>query len=338
VLAGEFALIPAPPIIAQTSFSRYDSFMSLPKFTKISFVGFIFVLFCAFPLFAGDPEQADEPGAAIIKYTNKFSLSLTNNYNFIDYFQNQNTNDDFSYIDKDTNKDTTKGLFSYDIGALGIGLAFKNSLLNFGFTIPLNSQSSNGKIKSMNFDFKHCGDKFFTEARVNYYNNFYNDGDSVDMDILNASLSSIYVFNWRHHSLGAAYQLNAYQTQSSGSLLAGADILFSYMSSEDLSVTNKHKTFSAGPSMGYSYTWVFPNKWFINAFILGTAAIGANYDTSSFCFTPGVKGKIAAGFNRKTWSMNFVLESNFNFYMKDRKNYDSLETANIGFTVSKRFF
>jgi hypothetical protein len=100
-------------------------------------------------------------------------------------------------------------------------------------------------------------------------------------------------------------------------------------------VKNNNITF--GINMGYSYIFIFGSGWFFNVMAIVAPDIGINYENGDICFSPQIRPKLTLGRHWKLWSMNIVLESNFSYYIKNSNNINVLETADVGFTILKRF-
>jgi hypothetical protein len=257
----------------------------------------------------------------IVTFDNKFALSLSNKYNFIEYFHGMDN-----------------GFYSYDIIDVGLGISYKNTFFNFNFTVPLVYIIDKDMALTFDLGIKHCGNKYFFEGNLEYYNNFYHKGKSINMEIFSVGLFIEYVFNNKNHSLGSVYALNGYQLRSSGSFLLGLDMLFSNMRSNDNdNKIEKNNLIIFGPNIGYSYTFIFEYNLFLNMMLIIAPDTGINYNDGSFCFSPQMRPKITLGHHGRLWSINAVLESNFSYYIKHNNFINMLETADVGFTISKRF-
>lgn len=257
----------------------------------------------------------------IVTFDNKFALSLTNKYNFIEYFQGMDN-----------------GFYSYDIIDAGLGISYKNTFFNFNFTLPLVYIIDEDMTFTFDSGIKYCGNKYFFECNLEYYNNFYHKGKSINMGIFSVGLFAEYVFNNKNHSLGSVYALNSYQLRSSGSFLLGIDVLFSNMRSNDNDTKiDKNNLIIFGPNIGYSYTFIFDHSLFLNVMFIIAPNIGINYDDGSFCFSPQMRPKLTLGHHEKSWSINVVFETNLSYYIKSNNFINALETADAGFTISKRF-
>jgi hypothetical protein len=68
-----------------------------------------------------------------------------------------------------------------------------------------------------------------------------------------------------------------------------------------------------------------------------TPGLGISYDDGSICFSPQMRPKLALGNHGKLWSMNIILESNFLFYIKNSGKLNVLETADVSFSIARRF-
>jgi len=256
----------------------------------------------------------------IVKFDNRLAVSFSNKYNFIEYFQGMD-----------------KGFYSYDIINVGLGISYKNALFNFGITLPMVT-FINPSTTALDTGFKYSMDKYYFEGNLEYYNNFFYGGKSVNMEILSVGLFGQYVFNNQNHSLGSVYGLNSHQLKSTGSLLMGADAFFSYMNTNDKAHSIDENNFIMfGPSIGYSYIFVLETGWFCNAMAVLAPNIGISYENVDFCFAPQIRPKLAFGHHGKLWSANIIFESNFSFYIRAEKPVSALETASAGFTISRRF-
>lgn len=223
----------------------------------------------------------------------------------------------------------------------GLGLAVQSPL-------PTSNEDIYGDSKSIDLRINAYGSWINAELAYVNYKSFYleNTPDIIATylpgdpylqreDLQIESVSSIFYFvpNYKRHSFRAAYIQNEYQLKSSGSLIiAPAFQINRLMADESLIPQDyiaKYDVFEedklmrgkfnvVGVFVGYSYTLVFLERFYVNAAMLpGTFMQYYNYNTEEnhyqknnayFLWTM----RFAAGYNGKRWFAGMGGVSGFN--------------------------
>jgi hypothetical protein len=222
---------------------------------------------------------------------------------------------------------------------IGFGLRYKDFSFSIIFPIPYD-----GLLISPNFDFEVNSffDTFFLEGYLKYYPNLYFNDTGMDsgFEIHSAGIMANFLYNHENHSLSSIINLNKKQNKSSGSLLYGFGIYHSslYSEDEDDYYSERQHIIYMGPTVGYSYTFVFNNGVFLNTSIIFKANAGVNIIDEKWIFIPQTEPKIIFGCHRNTWSFNLKLMNNVAFLLWNINEFDSLNLITINFMFSKRIF
>lgn len=210
----------------------------------------------------------------------------------------------------------------------GMGIAVKN---------PLHIRDSRRKGTSSIIDVRinAYGKALAGELSFQDYKGFYlGDSDKIitgwtreddyyqrpDMEIRAIGAILYYLFNSDKHSIRAAYIQNEQQLKSSGALMVVPSFLYTSLRSDSSLVPSAYlqkftidedekiingKFYNTGLSLGYSYTMVFLDNFYINASLIP----GAFYQNSSYTYQGGDKsahnftllwlGRWALGYNSR---------------------------------------
>lgn len=218
---------------------------------------------------------------------------------------------------------------------MGVGATYHNFSLNlaygFGF---INQDKEKGKTKYLDLQGHFYPNKWavdwFGELYKGYYlhpkglaaassNTYYTRPDAK---VTLFGIAAYRVMNAAKFSYNAAIIQNEWQKKSAGSLLLGAETYYGVMKADSAWVPsalknnyaqagiNNIKFFSFGPGVGYAYTLVV-NQHF---FVMGSLALNLNLGFSTETGTAGNSNKIAlnpesvfrmaAGYNSSTWNLS----------------------------------
>lgn len=232
-----------------------------------------------------------------------------------------------------------------------VGLGFNYSWMGIGLALNLglfnNDNSVYGKTKSFDIQSDIFTKKLIITGNLQTYKGFYWDNidtydstwnvkDSVpirpDISTSNLGVSLIYSFNSEKFSFRSAYVNTEWQKKSAGSWLIGGQLSFFEMKADSSIVPIEFSqsyptfhslanmaTFSIGASLGYSYTYVLDEVFFINAtFLLGLSAqvaIATNINEVVLLQETKLSSRshlrIASGINndRYYYGLSFVIDS-----------------------------
>jgi hypothetical protein len=197
---------------------------------------------------------------------------------------------------KNTNVDQSLQLKPYGISSLGFGFNYKWLGLGVAFGMPASAEDERiyGKTSRFDFQLNIYSKKFVVDAFIQEYNGFHisnpvtlTNWDSLpfpqrdSMQTISVGVGGYYVFNHKKMSYKAAYVRNAVQKKSAGSFLLGGYYNIDYAGFEpgassffvpryfpqevqDSFPLNSYRSINFGISFGYTYTFVFWKRFFIN--------------------------------------------------------------------------
>ena len=266
------------------------------------------LVFISLMVYADEPEQP-----TVIKFNNLLTLKTSLIYNLMIFEQ---TAQNHSYI---TNQ-------PIDVGA---GIGIKDFFISFSLSIPFLYDRNFEKSKSFNANFYHYfKDRSFFNGFFGYFDGFHDRVEkNIDLRILTIGLSQTFILN-RNHSIRTAYNLDGKQKVSNGSLLFGGGLFFTSIRSDDNNLEyyfEQRNSFFFGPSIGYSYTFIIKENFFIN--ILSTFSWNGILNNGNFAVGFQALPRFSIGYHGKRWSINF--SSDFCFFA-DNLNTDWQNNQNFG--------
>jgi hypothetical protein len=197
----------------------------------------------------------------IIPFPQKLALSLSGKYNIV-IFQQQSA----AYT---TDK-------PWDIG---LGIRYKNFAAQAFIPLSFNNDSFDAAV---NFYLE----KMYYEIFIKRYTNFSIDNDdetaereNVGLDIMSGGIMAGWIHNHKNHSLRSVFTLSEKQTVSSGSFLYGLGVFYTSIYSQNEVLpryTERRHIVYFGPTVGYSYTWIFNHDIFLNLGLNIGANLGIN--------------------------------------------------------------
>lgn len=255
------------------------------------------------------------------------------------------------------NRHTANGTFRFKPNnplRIGVGLALKNTLIDFTLGSKFNflRDKKKGKTESFDLQVHHYGSRFVLDFTVQKYRGFYtedrpgkNIGLYPDLKILQYGLHGQYIFNHRRFSYKAAFIQSEQQIRQAGTALIGGCIYFTEMepdSSFREEMGNRFNNFQFGINGGYAYTWVLGAHWFISASLSLGINLG-NEDIRHFTkrkieVYPAAFQRVAIGYNRDNWSIGFNSVHNLTFLSSSFHKGSSLYSGKIQLTYIRRFY
>lgn len=250
---------------------------------------------------------------------------------------------------------------------MGVGATYKSATLNlaygFGF---LNPEDGKGETKYLDLQAHFYSRKFFVDVMGQFYSGFY----LVDQDLRDASgnyyirpdlkvaaygLSGHYMPNYERFSYRAGFLQNEWQKRSAGTMLLGWQIVWGNADTDSAlvpSVISGVYTepveqlltyFETGPSIGYAYTLVLNQHFFLMgsatvAIAFGTHAVRTEEFVRSRSFIPNFSFKTFAGYNTEKWavSLTFTNET-LTIGNRDADQRFALDVGNLRLNFVRRF-
>lgn len=223
-----------------------------------------------------------------------------------------------------------------------------------------------GNTKYQDFRLQFLHQSLFINSYYQSYSGYYIDNSykidpsltKSDPQILNAGLNSqmtglniFYIFEPNQYSLPAALYQSAKQTSSGGSLIMGLSVSDFLFNTEDYLIpSSQHSLYGSDASinkghfsafaatLGYGYTFVFSEKFFLSGILLlGSGQESLNYDTSTDNFKKTAKALktdsvISLGFNGDLMFVGMTLTSD------NTNHYTHSLTLNTGLSVFNLHF
>ena len=255
--------------------------------------------------------------------------------------------------------------------SLGVGFNYKSIGLALALGLPKSASSNakRGNTKRLDIQASVYGKKFGFDGFTQIYRGYYNfnpedfiewNSDSFpilgDMKIVSFGINAFYLFNANKFSYKAAFVRTQIQLKSAGSFTLGVfgnvdlattdngfipnELPDSLKMSFDLKSFN---TIALGVSVGYQYTWVISQHFFLNVSLtpgFGYQQIGLETidGATSTKHAPAAQlaGRSALGYDTKSFYMGLTGSAvlrNFQY-----KGYElDLATEQFKFFVGKRF-
>jgi hypothetical protein len=235
---------------------------------------------------------------------------------------------------------------------MGVGATYKWASLNLGFGFGfLNPDDGKGDTKYVDLQGDFYGRTFLIDVLGQFYKGFY----LIDEDLRDANgdfytrpdirlnvfgLSGQYIFNHERFSYRAGFLQNEWQKKSAGTMLLGWQLSWGNGEADSTivpyAISNVHQEaqkqrlsfFQTGPSIGYAYTAVLHEHFFIMgsgaiALVFGTNLIAGPERERSSSFLPNFSFKTFAGYNSEKWAISLTFTN---------------ETLNIGNNLADQRF
>lgn len=235
----------------------------------------------------------------------------------------------------------------------GIGIAIRNTLINFNLGQEFNflRDKKRGKTKAFDLQMHHYGGSYVVDLYIQKYRGFYteNEADEVtglypDLEIRQYGLHGQYVFNHKKFSYKAAFPQSEIQLRSAGSALLGGCVYYTEMTADSAFIKNGSRAlqnFQFGVNGGYVHTWVLDNHWFINASILVGVNVGnekiRDFGRRRLEVYPFSFPRIAVGYNRDRWAVGLTGLTSITFLSTGHRRSTNLFSGKIQISFIRRF-
>ncbi len=292
-------------------------------------------------------------------YYNSYETQLTGRF----YFSKKYTA--FRFYDKED--DALLKYFPNTTLNMGVGATYKWATLNlaygFGF---LNPTENKGETKYLDLQCHIYGRKFMIDALGQFYSGFFlrnqdlRDANGIyyirpDIKVYQMGASVQYMLNYKKFSYRAGFLQNEWQKKSAGTMLLGwqltwgrstadSTIVPTAISHVPLNPQHQQLTFiETGPSIGYAYTLVIKNNFFIMAsgtmiISLGSSVLEGAERVKSSSFLPNFSFKTFAGWNSEHWAISLTWTNEMINISADSNNQTfSLNTGNLRLNFVRRF-
>jgi Domain of unknown function (DUF4421) len=301
--------------------------------------------------------------SAVAQYDSSYYVSYEDQLTTRLYFSRKYTS--FEYYDKQD--DLTLRYAPNTTLNMGVGATYKWATLNlaygFGF---LNANEEKGDTKYLDLQCHIYGRKFLFDVLGQFYKGFYLNDQNLravdgnyytrpDIKVREFGISGQYMFNYKKFSYRAGFLQNEWQKKSAGTMLLGwqlvwgkgeadSTIIPSAISKVAAEGQKQRLTFvDTGPSIGYAYTLVIKQHFFVMGSGAISFAFGSNLSegaervrTSSFI--PNFIFRAFLGYNDENWAISFTLTNDtVNIATNRTDRTFSLSTGNVRLNFVKRF-
>lgn len=250
---------------------------------------------------------------------------------------------------------------------MGIGATYKWATLNIAYGFPfMNQDSEKGKTDHLDLQFHGYGAKIQVDGFGQFYRGFFltpkgaaaKPGEYYqrpDIRVNQVGLSVQYILNHRHFSFRAAFLQNDWQRKSAGSLLFGFETYAGRIKADSSFVprailksdVNSQETFRSyfelGPNLGYAYTCVIREHFFVT----GALSLSLDYGVStsetglgktwSNGFSSNTFVRFVGGYNSELNGFSFSYVNNGVSLSPQQDRHTTLNTGNFRMTFTHRF-
>lgn len=251
---------------------------------------------------------------------------------------------------------------------LGAGATYKAVTLNlaygFGF---LNNDKDKGRTRYLDLQSRIYGVKWRYDLFGQFYKGYflYPRGLAAgspttfyrrpDIKVREIGINAYNIVNHKKYSYRAGFLQSEWQRRSAGSFLLGGGITYGWVEADSAivpsslySLYNQNqvtgiKYVQFGPGVGYAYTLVVKQHWFISGSLTGSLDISISNEStpgrklSTVKLNPDFLFSAVTGYNSDSWSVNFSWIANrtsIEGYYKEGGYHVS--TGNYRFNVSRR--
>jgi hypothetical protein len=254
---------------------------------------------------------------------------------------------------------------------VGAGFTYRSFTLNLSYALKsINKNNGKGETKGLDFQLHQYPHQWAIDLLGSFRRGYNLDPKDNSISGLNLSnyyvrpdikrnivgLSIFRVPNAGRFSYRAAFTQNDWQTRSAGSFLFGGEAYFGMMKGDSALVParvdnffeqagiDKVNFFSVGPGIGYAYTLVISQNFFISG--SATGSLNANFSTeqkvggknNETALIPDFAYKGAIGYNSAGWSVSANILGNA-LYVGSKASTKEyfLPTGNLRFILAKKF-
>lgn len=240
---------------------------------------------------------------------------------------------------------------------MGVGATYRWATVNlaygFGF---LNPERGRGRTRYLDLQFHRYGRAVIVDVLGQFYRGFYRTlpddqyrlRPDLRVQVMGATVQ--YVLNYRRFSYRAAFLQNEWQRRTAGSWMVGASLYAGQVRADstwlsvDTSPLQHQRFIELGPSIGYAYTWVYREHWYITGAATLSLDAGVLWDDqpghgAAWGFRPNALLRLAAGYAATRWVFNVFYVSN-SLRLSSSSDfpwrYTNLETGQIRLQATRR--
>ena len=156
----------------------------------------------------------------------------------------------------------------------GLGIGYRYVIINYAYGIDPFRASSDRQMRHFNLQMNVFGHRFLYDIRYQFHRGFQSSlGYLPDLVVEAAGGSLRYNFNHRKYSFKNTFDQTQWQKKSQGSPIAGLDFAYTRISGDSAlkvaAVNNElhsfHESYHLRAGVGYTYTVVMKEHWYITA-------------------------------------------------------------------------
>ena len=241
---------------------------------------------------------------------------------------------------------------------VGVGFTHEWLTLNVGYGFGfLNPNVDKKNTRAIDLQFHPYGRKIAIDVLGQFYKGYrLTTSEEVlraDLGVNVIGATAQYIFNHDRFSYRAAFLQSEWQKRSAGSLLAGVEFYSGRIKADSSIVPdqemkeqrlNKSVFTEFGPNVGYAYTYVFRQHYFITGSASLSLDVGFNRTVSDagedkdFGFSPNTLLKCFGGYNSSKWAITAVYIYNSQNLVQNAQNQKiSLSSGNFRIHFAYRF-
>lgn len=242
---------------------------------------------------------------------------------------------------------------------LGLGFTYEWLTLNFGYGFDfLNPHRDKKDTRSIDLQFHPYGRKLAIDVLGQFYRGYkLNSPEEIirkDVRVTVVGATVQYIFNHDRFSYRAAFLQSEWQKRSAGSWLAGVEFYTgriradsSMVPGANVPLEEKLRSSSfveLGPNVGYAYTYVYREHFFVTgsasvSFDLGfNTTISAVNKEKGSGFSPNTLFKFFGGYNSSKWAVTAIYLYNSQHLVSNLQNQVlSLHSGNFRIHFAYRF-
>ncbi|MFN6945966.1 MAG: DUF4421 domain-containing protein [Cytophagaceae bacterium] len=249
---------------------------------------------------------------------------------------------------------------------MGIGATYSWATLNLAYGFPfLNPDRGQGDTRYLDLQAHAYPKKFVVDLFGQFYKGYYllpegkaqPDGDFYvrpDIALTKLGANVQYLFNYDKFSFRAAFLQNEWQKKSAGSFLIGFEtyagrargdsaVIPTDFLDNPLRNYNRVRFFEIGPNLGYAYTLVIKEHFFITAAASTNLMVGYSVQDGEFYreeqwgIVPNIIGRAFAGYNSHRWAINANYVFNQVRLVSEQNFSNSIITGNYRINFIYRF-
>ncbi len=251
---------------------------------------------------------------------------------------------------------------------LGVGATYEWFTLNlaYGFGFLNGGEDEKGRTRYLDLQSHIYTRKMTIDFLGQFYKSFYlrPRGNAApegrpyyirpDLKVRHFGISAYYLFNWKELSLRAPMLQNEWQKKSAGSLLLGGDAYYGVTRGDsafvptilshsyDQANVDKIRYFNLGPGVGYAYTYVYDEKFYVTGAMTVSFPLSQHKEwidgaySKTVKFSPNFTYRAGIGYNDPKKSIG-LMWVNTSFQSIGETGKYRVLTGNVRLNMAYRF-